>query len=203
MDIEMTLYCIRHADKAKGDYGSSTLPHLDQPISRHGKKQAKALFGYFKNKRIDEIFLSEYRRTEQTVRAIIKKRKITPIIDPRLNEINLGAVIGLTDVQVQKKYPDLWKAYQHRNVDFRWPGGETGAEAQSRIVGFLDEQANHPGDKLVVAHDGIIRLLLCHLLNIPVYRRFEFQVGTAGIMEIEWEKARQVWRIIRFNQELI
>jgi broad specificity phosphatase PhoE len=203
MEEQMTLYFIRHADKAKGDYGSSNLPHLDQPISKYGKKQAKALYNYFHNKQIDEIFLSEYRRTEQTIRAIIKRRKIRPTIDARLNEINLGDLIGLTDEQFQIKFPDIWKAYQDRNVDFRWPGGETGAEAQSRIVSFLAEQSNHPGNKLIVAHDGIIRLLLCHLLNIPVYRRFDFQIGTAGIMEIEWDKDQQAWRIIRFNQELI
>jgi len=199
----MTLYFIRHADKAKGDYGSSNLPHLDQPISKYGKKQAKALYNYFQNKQIDEIYVSEYIRTEQTIRAIIKRRKIRPITDKRLNEIDLGDLIGLTDEQFQNKFPDIWKAYQDRNIDFRWPGGETGVEAQSRIVSFLDEQTNRPGDKLIVAHDGIIRLLLCHLLNIPVYRRFEFQIGTAGIMEIEWDKDHQVWRIIRFNQKLI
>jgi broad specificity phosphatase PhoE len=199
----MTLYFIRHADKEKGDYRSSKLPHLDQPISKYGKRQAKVLYNYFRNKQIDEIYVSEYIRTEQTIRAITKRRKIIPITDGRLNEIDLGDLIGLTDEQFQNKFPDIWKAHQERNIDFRWPGGETGAEAQDRIVSFLAEQTNHPGDKLIVAHDGIIRLLLCYLLNIPVYRRFEFQIGTAGIMEIEWDKDHQVWRIIRFNQELI
>jgi broad specificity phosphatase PhoE len=198
----MTLYFIRHADKKKGDYGNSKLPHFDQPISKYGKKQARALYNYFRNKQIDEIYVSEYVRTEQTIRAITKRRKIRPITDNRLNEIDLGDLIGLTDDQFQNKFPDVWTAYQERNIDFRWPGGETGAEAQARIVNFLAEQMNHPGDKLIVAHDGIMRLLLCHLLNIPVYRRFEFQIDTAGIMEIEWDKDHRVWRIIRFNQRV-
>ena len=199
----MTLYFLRHADKEKGDFGRSRLPHLDQPISKYGRRQAKALLDYFKNKHLDEIYVSEYIRTVQTVRSVIRKRKIQPITDSRLNEIDLGELVGLTDEQFQNEFPDIWKAYQERKIDFRWPGGETGAEAQARIVEFLTEQTKNPGDKLIVAHDGIIRLLLCHLLNIPVQRRFEFQIATAGIMEIEWEKARQAWRIIRFNQELI
>ena len=81
----MTLYFIRHADKAKGDFKSSNLPHMDQPISKYGKKQAKALYNYFQNKKIDKIYFSEYVRTEQTIRAIIKRRKIRPITDKRLN----------------------------------------------------------------------------------------------------------------------
>jgi broad specificity phosphatase PhoE len=199
----MTVYFVRHADKGKGNYRSSSLPHLDQPISKYGKRQAKALCNYSHNRQIDEIFVSEYIRTEQTIRDIAKRRKIRPITDKRLNEIDLGDLVGLTDEQFQNRFPDIWKAYQERNIDFRWPGGETGAEAQDRIVSFLADLTNHPGNKLVVAHDGIIRLLLCHLLNIPVYRRFDFQIGTASIMEIEWDKDHQIWRIIRFNQELV
>lgn len=199
----MTLYFIRHADKAKGDHGHSGLPLPDQPISRYGRKQAKALHDYFRNKTLDEIYVSEYVRTEQTVRAISKRRKIKPATDKRLNEINLGDLAGLSDEQFQDRFPDIWKAYQDRSSDFRWPNGETGAEAQSRIAAFLAEQTNHPGDKLIVTHDGIMRLLLCHLLRIPVFRRFEFQIGTAGIMEIAWDKDRRAWRIVRFNQELM
>ena len=59
----MTLYFVRHADKAKGDYGSSNLPHLNQPISKYGNKQANALYKYLQNKKIDEIYVSEYIRT--------------------------------------------------------------------------------------------------------------------------------------------
>ena len=95
----MKLYFVRHADKAKGDYGSSGLPHVDQPISIYGRKQAKALYNYFKNKQIDEVYLSEYRRTEQTIRPFLKKRKIKPVTDKILNEINLGDHFGLTDEQ--------------------------------------------------------------------------------------------------------
>ena len=52
----MTLFFVRHADKANGYYKNANLPHLDQPLSKFEKKQAKKLCKYFLDKEIDEIY---------------------------------------------------------------------------------------------------------------------------------------------------
>ena len=199
----MTFYFVRHADKTRGDFYNPRLHHQDQPISSLGRKQAKRLREYFRYKMINSIHVSEYVRTEQTIRPLARKLKLTPVSDARLNEIDLGDLEGLTDQQIREKYPETWQHYLDRNADFRWPGGETGAEAQARIVSFFTDQAASMGDKLIVAHDGIIRLLLCHILKIPVYGRFDFKLGTAGIVEIQKEEDGDQWSIIRINQELM
>jgi len=41
---------------------------------------------------------------------------------------------------------------------------------------------------------------LCHVLGLPAYRRFNFKVDTASVMEIEWEESAGRWKLIRFNQ---
>jgi broad specificity phosphatase PhoE len=155
----MKAYIVRHGDKASGDYYDPRLRHHDQPLSRLGRKQATLVKKYFHHKSFRAIYASEYVRTEQTTQPLAKVKGIEPVIDPRLNEIDIGAVDGLTDEQMQEAYPETWSAYQDRNRDFRWPGGETGSEAQGRIVDFLMQQAGAPGDILLVAHDGVIRCL--------------------------------------------
>ncbi|HSV92813.1 MAG TPA: histidine phosphatase family protein, partial [Desulfobacterales bacterium] len=87
-----------------------------------------------------------------------------------------------------------------RSADFRWPGGETGTEALTRIAGYLREQEDRTGDLLVVAHDGIIRLFVCHVLGIPVWRRFGMKIDPAGITELAWDPRRRRWDLIRYNQ---
>ena len=199
----MKFYLVRHADKAKGDYFNPRLRHDDQPISTFGRKQASKIKKYFHKHSIKSIYVSEYIRTEETARPLARKLKIVPIADYRLNEIDIGIIDRLSNDEMREKYPEVWNAFQDRNSDFRWPEGETGLEAQERIVSFINEQIHQGGNILIVAHDGIIRILVCYVLGLPVYSRFNFQVDTASITEIEWDKNKNKWRLIRFNQSVV
>ena len=199
----MKFYLVRHADKAKGDYFNPRLRHKDQPISTLGRKQASKIKKYFHKHSIKSIYVSEYIRTGQTAQPLARQLKIDPIVDSRLNEIDNGIIDKLSYDEMREKYPEVWNALQDRNSDFRWPEGETGLEAQERIVSFINEQINQEGIILIVAHDGIIRILICYVLGLPVYGRFNFQVDTASITEIEWDTAKSRWKLIRFNQGVV
>ena len=198
----MKFYLVRHADKATGDYFNPRLRHDDQPISKFGRIQASKIKKYFHKESIKSIYVSEYIRTVQTARPLARKLKIVPIADYRLNEIDIGIIDKLSDDEMKEKYPEVWNALQDRNRDFRWPEGETGLEAQERVVSFINEQTNQEGNILLVAHDGIIRILVCYVLGLPIYSRFNFQVDTASITEIEWDTIENRWKLIRFNQSV-
>ena len=135
----MKFYLVRHADKAKGDYFNPRLRHNDQPVSKFGRKQASKIEKYFHKLSIKSIYVSEYIRTEQTARPLGRKLKIDPIADYRLNEIDNGIIDKLSDDELREKYTEVWAAFQDRDSDFRWPEGETGLEAQERIVSFIIE----------------------------------------------------------------
>lgn len=199
----MRFFFLRHGKKAEGEYYNPLLRHQDQPLSSQGRKQAAKLKKYFSRHPIRSVYVSEYLRTEQTARPLANRLKLDPIVDPRLNEIDNGIAEKLYPEELRELHPDVWRAYQSRECDFRWPEGETGREAQERIVGFVAEHADQDRDILVVAHDGIIRLLVCFVLGLPVYRRFSFQVDPASITEIEWDRAGGCWRLIRFNQSAL
>jgi broad specificity phosphatase PhoE len=125
---------------------------------------------------------------------------VTHVADPRLDEIDIGLLDGLTDDEVRVRFPEAWRASEERSADFRWPGGETGTEALERIAGYMREQEDRTGNLLVVAHDGIIRLFVCHVLGIPVWRRFGMKIDPAGITELAWDPSRRKWDLIRYNQ---
>jgi broad specificity phosphatase PhoE len=196
----MKFYFVRHGDKAVGDFYKSHLRHNDQPISTLGKRQAVKLKRYFRKTPIDAIYVSEYIRTEESIRPLAKKRKIVPIVEPRLNEIDIGVIETLSEEEIQLQYPEVWRALVDQDCDFRWPEGETGSEATERIISFLNDKKAGEGSILAVAHDGLIRLLFCHVLGLPVYQRFNLKVDTASVTEIEWSKSDGRWKLIRFNQ---
>jgi broad specificity phosphatase PhoE len=198
----MKFYIVRHADKAKGDFHYPRLPHNDQPISAFGRRQAAKLKRYFHKQPMDEIYVSEYIRTEQTVRPLARSRKIVPLVDPRLNEIDIGIAEKLTEEEVQRQYPELWQALIDQDRDFRWPEGESESEALARIAGFIDEKRGSAESILLVTHDGLIRLLVCHILGLDAYWRFKFKVDTASVTEIDWNESESRWKLIRFNQSV-
>lgn len=198
----MVWYFLRHAEKERGEFYNPQLRHQDRPLSVRGRADAQKLAAHFADKKLTAIYVSAYQRTLQTAESVAEFFHLIPIVDERLNEIDNGSVDEMTGLQFQQAYPEEWQAYNGRMVDFRYPGGETGAEAQSRIVDFVEEKlGQHLGENiLVVSHDGLIRLWLCALLGIPLYRRGDFQVDLCGITEVNYLEDEGRWKLVRFNQ---
>jgi broad specificity phosphatase PhoE len=196
----MKWYIIRHAEKEKGDYFNPILRHQDEPISSRGLVESQKLWDYFSGKTINRVYISQYKRTGQTIEFTARKLGINPIKDARLNEIDNGLLDGMTDKQVEKKFPKVWKDILDRDHDFQFPGGECGEDARKRINSFMLEKQKDNEDIVVVCHEGLIRLWLCHLLGLPVYQRRDFKVDFCGIMEIEFNPEYGKWKLIRFNQ---
>ena len=200
-----TFYIIRHAHKELGPYYHPRLRHQDEPISQQGQEEARKLWLYFCDRQILAIYVSGYQRTAQTIEHVAKQSAIAPTIDERLNEIDNGLIEGLSDEEIQQKYPEVWKGLRDRSADFRFPEGETGEEARQRIADFIEEKRTiHTNENIVlVSHEGLIRLLVCHILNLPVYQRWNFHVDFCGIVEIAYQPDYQTWKLVRFNQKLL
>jgi broad specificity phosphatase PhoE len=197
-----TLYIVRHAEKEKGDFYNARLRHQDQPISQKGQKEAQKLCSFFADKNISKIYVSGYLRTSQTIAPLARQLSLAPIVDHRLNEIDNGCFDGQTEQEIQQKFPEIWAAYLDRKADFRFPEGETGEEAQGRIVDIIQQvrQLTGKDNIILVSHEGLMLLLMCYIMQLPVYKRWNFQVDPCGIMEITYQSDFQEWKLIRFNQ---
>ena len=198
----MFWYILRHAEKEQGTFHNPQLRHQDPPLSAKGQQAALKLVTYFADKPIIAIYVSAYQRTWQTIAAVAEHLQITPVVDGRLNEIDNGNIDEMTEHDFQQFYPDVWQAYMARNADFRFPGGETGAEVQERIKDFFDEKrGQHDGaDILLVSHDGLIRQMICYVMGLPVYRRGDFRVDLCGLTELSYQDDYGRWQLLRFNQ---
>jgi broad specificity phosphatase PhoE len=200
----MIWYFLRHADKASGDFYNPHLRHQDRPLSAQGRQDAQKLAGWFADKAVAAIYVSGYQRTRQTIQPVAELLHLVPVVDERLNEIDNGRVEEMTGPEFRQAWPQEWQAFQARTADFRFPGGETGAEAQSRIVAFVTEKLpqHRRENLLLVSHDGLIRLWMCHMLGIPVYQRGNFQTDLCGLTEVHYLEDEQRWKLVRFNQEI-
>lgn len=195
----MKWYIIRHGDKEVGDFYNPVLRHQDQPLSEKGRDETENLVPFFAGKPISKIYISEYLRTRQTISPVADALNLTPNVDGRLNEVDIGVIEEMTEEEILQQFPEVWQAFKERNRDFQFPKGETGEQVTNRIKSFFEEKQKDNYDIILVSHDGWTRSLICYLLGIPVYRRWDFQVDTCGIMEIEFQPEYGNWKIIRIN----
>ena len=194
----MTIYAIRHADKEEGEFYTDDLPLNNQPVSETGRRRAAELVHYFKEIDIDSITASRYIRTGQTIRAVAEDKGLEIKVDPRLNETNIGAIERMTDEEIMRSYPEFWAAFLERDRDFRFPNGESGEEAGARVYEMfcsLGKEGNH----ILVAHDGIIRTLICKVLGLAVYRRHLFKINYCSITTFEYTEDFKCWTAPQIN----
>lgn len=97
----MGIYVLRHADKEKGEFYQPGLRFNNQPITDEGKREAEKLVPLFDPVRVEAIYVSEYVRAQQTISYVATHKKLTPIVDNRLNEIDVGVTEQMTDGQIQ------------------------------------------------------------------------------------------------------
>jgi probable phosphoglycerate mutase len=86
----MTVFLVRHGHKAPGEFRDPRLRLNDQPLSRRGRRQARRLARWLRGREITAIAVSEYRRTGETALPLSRRLRLTPAVDPRLDEIDIG-----------------------------------------------------------------------------------------------------------------
>lgn len=121
---------------------------------------------------------------------------VTP--QAELREILLGKWDGMTFRRVKERWPD---AFQKRGEDmagFRPPGGESFLDLQQRVIPAFEQLVNQTGKRiLIVAHAGVNRIILCHLLGMPLENLFRITQGCGAMNLIDRQAGR--YRIASLN----
>jgi 2,3-bisphosphoglycerate-dependent phosphoglycerate mutase len=122
----------------------------DVPLNERGRAQARALADGLIGQSFAGTWSSDLQRSIETARLAIGE----PTVDPRLRELDFGALEGRT-------WSELDVATQNELIGFdgfQAPGGEPVATFRARVTDFI--AGLEPGDHLVVTHGGVIRMLL-------------------------------------------
>ena len=88
--------------------------------------------------------------------------------------------------EIEREDADRLKAWMESWVTVRVPGGESFSLVSERVREWYTECVESSvAEVLVVAHAGSIRALLCHLLDVPLAKAFEFPVDRLRISTVE------------------
>jgi len=145
-------------------------------LSDAGRAQADAVaerIGALGAKRVAAVYASPLERTRQTAAPIAKATGNRVRRDAGLIELDVGDWTGrkLRDLRKLK----AWSTVQKYPSGFRFPGGESFLEMQTRIAGSLDRLAErHRGETIVaVSHADPIRAVVAHAMgtHIDLFQR--------------------------------
>jgi probable phosphoglycerate mutase len=193
------IYLLRHGEIE--DARDRFIGQSDIPLTAGGRLQAEKWAQCFREAGVnfDAIFSSDLSRCLETARIICPGRSINA--RKELREINMGLWEGIKRAELKKNQPEIWKA-RGENPGHRPPEGESFADLLRRAAPLLDEilSDKKSGHTLVVTHAGVIRVALCHILNIPLQKLFSIGIDYSGLSVIDSKK--EPYRIILMNKTL-
>ena len=152
-----------------------------------GLRQAEQLRDRLATERIDYVYSSIMKRAMVTAQTIASLHRLGVIGCPELKEIDFGKIEGLNFTEVHHQYPEIAEMWIRHDPQLAYPEGESLIELEKRITEFKRRLALHAaGDViLVVAHSGVLRSLICQLLDLEMKSRWNIRLDLASLSIVE------------------
>ncbi len=181
------VYLIRHGETANAGQICFN-GHFDVDLSPGGREQFRLISAALKNHPIHSVYSSDLKRTRFSAEIVAEPHGLKPIPHPELRELCFGEWEGLSVEEVNRKYPNEL-ANRLKNIEtFSVKGGESFHQLQDRVIPKFEEiVASHPHDSIVIlVHGGVNRVILGHLLGIPMSNIFRIQQEYGAINVIQF-----------------
>lgn len=171
----------------------------DLPLSELGQRQAAALAERLADREFAAVWSSPLLRCRVTAAAICDRIGHMAVLDPRLAEIDLGEMEGLSFGELPKGPGSFRDRWQKRPGTTRFPGGETLNEVSARTWAVLDElYAQHPdGHVLVVSHMFAISAALTRVFKWKPAQFRTFAVDVASLTTVSFQHGG--FRLLQLN----
>jgi probable phosphoglycerate mutase len=174
--LKKTIYLIRHGETEFNKMGIVQGSGIDSDLNEIGRLQAKKFFETHQNVPFDQIYVSELRRTHQSVDPFSVKNIPFEII-PEFNEINWGILEGQKPSPEQKKlFTETVIKWRNNELNHSIANGESPMEMYNRqkngLQRVLDSSHQHI---LICMHGRAMRSFLCLLTDTPLHQMDKFQ----------------------------
>lgn len=189
MSDKRLIYLIRHGEILIEKQVRRYIGQIDISLSQEGISQAQLVQAQLAKQELTAVFCSDLVRSVETARIIAKPLNLVPIIRRDLREISMGAWEGKTFAEIKQLYPAEYVKRGQEIVDYIIPGGESFAICQNRILAeFSELLSTTVGNILIVGHAGVNRILLCHILGMPLKNLFRISQDYGCINIVAAEK---------------
>jgi probable phosphoglycerate mutase len=171
-------------------------------LNQRGQEQSARLAEILKEQPISAVYSSPLERCLQTaepVAAALGKRVNHEV---GLLEVDYGQWQG-GDLKELSKLPE-WQSVQHFPSSFRFPGGETLHQTQSRAVWAINHIVQaHPNQLVALfSHGDVIRTTLAHYMGVPLDLFQRIHISTASISALAFSNERPMVLFTNYTAEL-
>ncbi|MDB5131911.1 MAG: histidine phosphatase family protein [Mucilaginibacter sp.] len=194
-----TLYIIRHGQTDLNKRGIIQGRGMDTDLNDEGRRQAEQFFNAYKNIPFDKIYISNLKRTQQSVQpfidAHIPYEKLAG-----LDELGWGIHEGQPGTPENKAaFLQIMRDWLDGKLDEKFEGGESPNEVKARQLEALQVIMGHPEEKtvLICMHGRALRLLLCILTNKPLTEMDNFPHQNLVLYKVAFDGDK--YEIIGFN----
>ena len=183
----MRFFIIRHGETAWNVQGRFQ-GQRDTDLNERGLDQSRRAAAYLAEHKFDTVASSPLRRALTLAEMIASQCGAKVEIVAPFTEINHGDWEGCLSTEVRERWPKLLKTWHEspHTVVMPGEGGESLHAVQLRAVAAADDLAGRcSGDVCVVAHDAVIKVLVCHFLNVPLSAFWRFQIANCSLTIVE------------------
>lgn len=178
---ERHVWLVRHGETEWARLGRHA-GRTDIALTERGRHQARALGRRLAGHPFALVLTSPLSRAADT--ATIAGHGGAAVADPDLMEWDYGALEGRTTAEIRGDIPNwtIWSG--------PWPNGETVEQVgrrADRIIGRI-RGAGINGDVLVFAHGHLLRVLAARWLGLPPESGGLFELRTATLSILGWER---------------
>lgn len=168
---------LRHGETAAGRrFCGST----DTPLTPRGWDQMWSAVEAH-TARWDRIVSSPLTRCAAFAHALARRHHLPYTLDARLRELHFGAWEGRSAAEIMAEDGAALHRFWNDPLRYTPPGAERLTHFAARVRTAWDElAAGTAGERvLAITHAGVMRILLCHLRQIPLERSLEFELTLA------------------------
>jgi len=182
------LWLVRHGVPA--DVAGRCHGRLDVPLSAVGIAQARDAASRLAQENISAVYSSGLRRAIETAQVLAEALRLDMTTISALAEIDFGDFEGMTYEEIQLRYPEAFEHWMQYPTDAQFPNGEKFSDMRTRVNGALDWLLRHHRNEsiAIVAHSGVIRLLLGQALSMPADQIFRLSQSYGAINRIRYSE---------------
>ncbi|HGP3738777.1 TPA: adenosylcobalamin/alpha-ribazole phosphatase [Yersinia enterocolitica] len=189
----MRLFLVRHGQteaNLRGVFCGLT----DLALTPLGVEQAGDVAGWLADVAFADGVSSQLLRARHTADIVLAGHPLNAGINDQLNEMNFGEWEMRHHHDLQREDPDAWAAWVADWQQASPTGGESFIQFSDRVESVVQsllstnshQTNNHDNNQLLVAHQGVLSLMLARLLAMPAAAmwHFHFEQGAYSVLEI-------------------
>jgi alpha-ribazole phosphatase/probable phosphoglycerate mutase len=177
---------------------------------------------------LNAVYCSDLIRAIKSAEIIAEPYGLKPIIMPELRERNFGIWEGMSFDEIKEKYPEEFDVWASNPLKFSPLQGESTIEVRDRVIDALNRILNEVQDSSksfniaqnsstlnhveplnniellsigIVSHGGVNRIVLCHLLGIPLENIFRIEQDYGALNIIEFYDKYPVVKLVNFRPQ--